>query len=142
MIVDTSVLLAAFVADQRMHEACAEVLAQGRPLVVSPLVLAELDYLTAQIAGVDAELALLAELCSGAYELAPFGIDDLRRAREIVERYRDLPLGLTDASLIVLADRYDIDTIATLDERHFRVVRSLSGRPLRILPADGSVQRN
>ena len=142
MIVDTSVLLAAFVADQRMHEACAEVLAQGRPLVVSPLVLAELDYLTAQIAGVDAELALLAELSSGAYELAPFGIDDLRRAREIVERYRDLPLGLTDASLIVLADRYDIDTIATLDERHFRVVRSLSGRPLRILPADGSVQRN
>ena len=74
--------------------------------------------------------------------LAPFGIDDLRRAREIVGRYRDLPLGLTDASLIVLADRYDIDTIATLDDRHFRVVRSLSGRPLRILPADGSVQRN
>ena len=136
MIVDTSVLLAAFVADQRMHEACAEVLAEARPLVVSPLVLAELDYLTAQIAGVDAELALLAELCSGAYELAPFGIDDLLRAREIVERYRDLPLGLTDASLIVLADRYDTDTIATLDERHFRVVRSLSGHPLRILPAD------
>ena len=142
MIVDTSVLLAAFVADQRMHGACAEVLTEARPLVVSPLVLAELDYLTAQIASVEAELALLAELCSGAYELAAFGIDDLRRARQIVERYRDLPLGLTDASLIVLADRYETDNIATLDERPFRVVRSLSGRPLRILPADGSVQRN
>lgn len=136
MIVDTSVLLAAFVPDQRMHEECAQVLAEERPLIVSPLVLAELDYLTAQIAGVDAELALLAELSSGAYELAPFNIDDLARAREIVQRYRDLPLGLTDASLIVLADRYDIDTVGTLDERHFRVVRSLSGHPLRILPAD------
>ena len=136
MIVDTSLLLAAFVPDQRMHAECAQVLRNVRPLVVSPLVLAELDYLTARIAGVDAELTLLSELSSGAYELASFGLDDLIRARSVVERYRDLPLGLTDASLVVLADRYSTDTIGTLDERHFRVVRSLSGRPLRIIPAD------
>lgn len=136
MIVDTSLLLAAFVPDQRMHAECAQVLRTVRPLVLSPLVLAELDYLTERIAGVDAELTLLAELSSGAYELASFGLDDMARARTVVERYRDLPLGLTDASLVVLADRYDTDTIGTLDERHFRVVRSLSGRPLRILPAD------
>ena len=136
MIVDTSLLLAAFVPDQRMHAECAQVLRTVRPLVLSPLVLAELDYLTARIAGVDAQLTLLAELSSGAYELASFGLDDLARARTVVERYRDLPLGLTDASLVVLADRYDTDTVGTLDERHFRVVRSLSGRPLRILPAD------
>ncbi|MYB04570.1 MAG: PIN domain-containing protein [Acidimicrobiaceae bacterium] len=136
MIVDTSLLLAAFVPDQRMHAECAQVLRTVRPLVLSPLVLAELDYLTARIAGVSAELTLLAELSSGAYELASFGLDDMARARTVVERYQDLPLGLTDASLVVLADRYGTDTIGTLDERHFRVVRSLSGRPLRILPAD------
>ena len=141
MIVDTSLLLAAFVPDHRMHAECAQVLRTVRPLVLSPLVLAELDYLTARIAGVDAELALLAELSSGAYELASFGLDDLTRARSVVERYQDLPLGLTDASLVVLADRYDTDTIGTLDERHFRVVRSLSGRPLRILPADTDPDR-
>lgn len=135
MIVDTSLLLAAFVPDQRRHAECAQVLRTVRPLVLSPLVLAELDYLTARIAGVDAELTLLAELSSGAYELASFGLDDMALARTVVERYRDLPLGLTDASLVVLADRYDTDAIGTLDERHFRVVRSLSGRPLRILPA-------
>ena len=104
--------------------------------MLSPLVLAELDYLTARIAGVDAELALLAELSSEAYELASFGLDDLTRAAAVVERYRDLPLGLADASLVVLADRYDTDVIGTLDERHFRVVQSLDGRPLRIVPAD------
>lgn len=139
MIVDTSFLLAAFVPDQRMHAECARTLAEHRPLVLSPLVLAELDYLTARIAGVDAELALLAELSSGAYELAPFGEDDLVRAAGVVERYRDLPLGLADASLVVLADRYGTDMIGTLDERHFRVVQSLSGRPLRIVPADTGV---
>lgn len=136
MIVDTSVLLAAFVPDQRQHEACARVVASTRPLVLSPLVLAELDYLTAQLAGVDAELALLSELSSGAYELAPFGVDDLIRARAVIKRYQDLPLGLADASLVVLADRYETDTILTLDERHFRVVRSLTGHPFRLLPAD------
>ena len=136
MIVDTSLLLAAFVPDQRMHAECARALAEHRPLVLSPLVLAELDYLTAAIAGVDAELTLLAELSSGAYEMAPFSRDDLAEAAAVVERYRDLPLGLTDASLVVLADRYDTDVIGTLDERHFRVVQSLSGHPLRIVPAD------
>lgn len=136
MIVDTSLLLAAFVPDQRMHAECARALAEHRPRVLSPLVLAELDYLTERIAGVDAELALLAELSSGAYELASFGIDDLQRATAVVERYRDLPLGLADASLVVLADRYGTYTIGTLDERHFRVVKSLDGHPLRIVPAD------
>ena len=136
MILDTSLLLAAFVPDQRMHEACARALAVTRPLIVSPLVLAELDYLTTQIAGVGAELTLLEELCSGAYELATLGLDDLIQARHVIARYRDLSLSLTDAALIVLADRYGIETIGTLDERHFRVVRSLRGRPLRLLPAD------
>ena len=138
MIVDTSLLLAAFVPDQRMHEACARVLATTRPLVVSPLVLAELDCLIAQLAGVNAELTVLAELSSGAYELAPFGQADLIQARVLVERYRDLPLGLTDASLVVLADKYEIATIGTLDERHFRVVQSLRGYPFTLLPADSS----
>lgn len=134
MIVDTSVLLAAFVSDQRKHRECADALAAARPRVVSPFVLAELDYLTTRIAGVEAELALLSELASGAYELAAFGADDLSRAREVLDRYRDLALGLTDASLVVLADRYNTDTIATLDQRHFRAVSSLSGRPFRIVP--------
>lgn len=139
MIVDTSVLLAAFVPDQRMHEPCARVLAGGRPLVISPFVLAELDYLTVRIAGVDAELAALEELSSGAYEIAGFDAVDLVRAHAVIERYRDLPLGLADASLVVLADKHNEDAIATLDERHFRVVQSLRGRPFRILPADAEL---
>ncbi len=121
-----------------MHAECAQALAEQRPLVLSPLVLAELDYLTARIAGVDAELALLSELSSGAYEIASFGSYDLVKAANVVEQYRNLSLGLTDASLVVLADRYGTDTIATLDERHFRVVRSLSGVPLRLVPVDNS----
>jgi len=136
VIVDTSVLLAALVPDQRNHGACARTLAQGDSLVVSPLVLAEVDYFAERIAGVDAELSILAELASGPYEIASFDRVDLIRAQALVERYRDLRLGLTDASLIVLAHRYGTNEIATLDERHFRVVQSLTGRPFTLLPTD------
>lgn len=136
MIVDTSFLLAALVPDQRLHGACATALADAELLVVSPFVMAELDYFTALVAGVDAELAMLSELVSGAYELPSFDNIDLTRARAIVERYRDLRVGLTDASLVVLAHRYQTNEIATLDERHFRVVQSLTGRPFTLLPAD------
>ena len=136
MIVDTSVLLAALVPDQRSHVVCRSLLAASRSLVVSPLVLAEIDYFAARVAGIDAELRILDELGSGMYEIAPFERVDLVRAKAVIERYRDLRLGLTDASLVVLAHRYGTQEIATLDERHFRVVQSLTGRPFTVLPAD------
>lgn len=136
MIVDTSVLLAASIRGQRQHAVCRALLSAARSLVVSPLVLAEIDYFAARIAGVDAELAILDELGSGMYEMAPFERVDLVRAKAVIERYRDLRLGLTDASLVVLAHRYGTQEIATLDERHFRVVQSLTGRPFTLLPAD------
>ena len=63
-------------------------------LVVSPYVVAELDYLAATRHGRDAELAVLDELAGGAWELAGFGVDDLRRARSIVARYRDQEIGV------------------------------------------------
>lgn len=141
MIIDTSVLLAGFIRGQRMHASCRALLSSGQRLVVSPLVLAELDYLAARIAGIDAQLAILGELSAGAYELASFDRIDLIRARALVERYRDLPLGLTDASLVVLAHRYGTDKVATLDRRHFHVVQSLSGRPFVVVPDDSSTMQ-
>ena len=49
-------------------------------VIVSPFVVAELDYLVATRIGTDAELAVLDELSSGAYELAEFGGAALREA--------------------------------------------------------------
>jgi predicted nucleic acid-binding protein len=104
--------------------------------VLSPFVLAEADYLVQRAAGITAELALLGEVSRGVFELAPIGEDDVAAAAAVVDQYADLGLGLTDASLVVLAHRYRIHDVFTLDERHFRVVKSLDGRPFRLLPAD------
>lgn len=73
MIFDTSVLLAALIRGQRMHTPCRALLSSDRPLVISPLVLAELDYMAVRIAGAKAEQRILAELASGPYEIASFG---------------------------------------------------------------------
>ena len=63
--------------------------------------------------------------------------EDVARASEIVVQYRDLQLGLADASIVVLAERHRTLDVLTLDERHFRAISGPGGRPFRILPADG-----
>jgi predicted nucleic acid-binding protein len=104
------------------------------PLVVSPYVVAELDYLLATRRGVDAELAVLRELAGGAWDLPTLGTDELADAASVIERYADQGLGVADASNVVLAARYRTTTIATLDRRHFAVVRPLTGGRFTVLP--------
>ena len=135
VIADTSALIAFYSESGTEHDDVSAWLAtQGGPIVISPYVVAELDYLVATRKGVDAELAVLAELAGGAYELAAMSAADVALAADLITRYRDLGIGITDASLVVLAGRYGADTILTLDRRHFGALRSLAGQPLRIVP--------
>lgn len=137
MLVDSSGLLAAMFPDQHSHRECGQVLTKSRgPLLLSPFVLAELDYLVTKLAGIPKELSLLLEVERGAYELVPFEVADLKRAREVIEQYSDLGIGLADASLVVLSEKHNVLDLLTLDERHFRALRGAGGRPFRILPAD------
>ncbi len=136
LVCDTSGLLAYFDAsDAHCAQVSAAVDADPGPFIVSPYVLAELDYLLASRRGVEAELAVLSELSGGAWELPCLEPGDLREACAIVERYRDQAIGLADASLVILAHRYRTDRLLTLDHRHFGVVRNMSGKPFTLLPS-------
>ena len=137
ILLDTSGFLAAQAPDQRRHRECAAVLRDAPgPFVLSPFVVAELDYLVGKLLGVEAELRLLSELVSKAYLHAPFQANDLEEARQVMDRYRELGIGLADASLVVLSRRYSTRDVLTLDERHFRVLTGAGGEPFRLLPAD------
>jgi predicted nucleic acid-binding protein len=137
IIADTSGLLAAFGQDAREHRAArTAVEADDGPIVVSPFVLAELDYLLMRRAGVVPELRFLREVAAGVFELASFGRAELAQAASLIERYQDMRIGLADASLVVLAARYGTTRLLTLDERHFRAIRPLHGDAFTILPAD------
>ena len=135
MIIDTSALLAYFDTDEPDHQAVAAVLDNtDQPLVVSPYVVTELDYLVASRMGVAAELAVLVELAGGAWELPAIDGEGLKDARAVIERYADQRIGVADASNVVLAARYQTQTIVTLDHRHFDVLRPLAGGTFKVLP--------
>ena len=133
MIVDTSALLAYFDQAEAQHPAVSAVIDAADQCVVSPYVLAELDYLVTSRYGREAELAILQELLEGDWELASLSADDLAETRDVLARY-DETIGLADASNLALARRYRDQTIATLDRRHFSYIHASGLPPLTIMP--------
>ena len=137
ILLDTSGLLSALDDSQRHHHECANVLGEASPpLLLSPFVLAELDYLLIRHVGRRAQAALLEEVARGAYQLEPFGAADVARAGEVVEQYADLEIGLADASIVVLAERHAVTEVLTLDQRHFRAMRIERRKRFKVLPFD------
>jgi predicted nucleic acid-binding protein len=137
IVVDTSGLLSALDASNRMHrESAAALLAADEPRLLSPFVLAELDYLLTTRVSARVARTFLDEVANGAYQLEPFVADDIASVNDVLDRYDDLDLGLADASIVVLAERHRTHDLLTLDEHHFRAVRSSTGQPFRLLPSD------
>jgi predicted nucleic acid-binding protein len=137
IICDTSGLLAAYEHEGACEEQVVGVLeAETQSLVLSPFVLAELDYLMASRSGVGAELRMLEDVASGVYRLAEFTPRDVGQAAEVVAQYKDLNIGLADASIVVLAARYNTTRVLTFDERHFRAMKPRHAASFTLLPAD------
>lgn len=137
VVADTSGLLAALDADEHEHEGARQTVDAASVIVLSPFVLAELDHLVVRRVGVHAQLALLEQVADRAYDLATFTHDDVAAMHALCRRYEDQKIGVTDASVAVLADRHGTDAVLTLDQRHFRMLRRSDGAPFRLLPRDG-----
>lgn len=122
-------------ADDRHHSACSELLAEHPgPLVVPTLVVTEVAYLIGTRLGAAAEVRFLGDLASGDLIVDPVAASDWLRIAELVHVYRELPLGTVDASVIAAAERLGATTVATIDRRHFGVVRPAHCERLEILP--------
>ncbi|WP_250281116.1 PIN domain-containing protein [Frankia sp. CiP1_Cm_nod2] len=135
LLVDTGVIVAAADRNDPHHTACAQLLERtDSPLVTSPLVIAEAAYLINRELGPTAELALYTAIIDDALTVETLTHTDWTRIRELAGRYRGLPLGGTDASVIALSERLGTDQVATLDHRHFRVVRPAHTSALTLLP--------
>lgn len=137
IVLDTGGWYAALDANEALHgRAVAALASAAPPRVLSPFVLAELDYLIGTRVGHSAQMALVEEVTRGAYQLDAFTADDVAQARRIMERYADLRIGLADASVVVLAQRHRTWDLLCTDERHFRALRGAGGKPFRLLPFD------
>jgi predicted nucleic acid-binding protein len=104
------------------------------PLIVPTLVLTEVAYLLGTRLGWQAEVRLLGDLASTEFVIEPLHAADLLRIAELVARYHDLPLGTVDASVVAAAERLGIKQIATIDRRHFNVVRPSHTPVFELLP--------
>jgi uncharacterized protein len=137
-VVDAGALIAALDRRERAHAACSEVLKRtDLRFVVPALVVAEVAHFIEERLGSRQEAAFLRNLATSEVE-APTP-DEWPLIADMVERYADLRLGTTDASIAVLADRLDTDLIVTLDRRHFSAIRSPRGRSFRLLPEPPSI---
>jgi uncharacterized protein len=136
LVCDTGPLLAALDRDDPDHVACASLLsAATEDLIVPGLVLAELDYWCRKLGIEAAWLAFVEDIERGAWHVEWPSAADLRRARHLQETYADLGLGVVDASILALVERLGETKVATLDRRHFSVVRTAHVAALLLLPA-------
>jgi predicted nucleic acid-binding protein len=138
LILDSGGLIAALDPIQEDHKAFASALTSYRgSLLISPFVVAELDYMLNRDYGRDDRLAFLDEVNRGAYRLVLFGGPSFSRARELLDEYHFMPgFGLSDASNVVLAEHHGTVDILTTDQRDFRRIKLRGGRYFRIFPYD------
>ena len=123
MITDTGVVYASMDRSDPSHAACVELLQRiGDPLVIPSPVLIELDWL-GDARGVPVLDVTLASVENGSIEVIDLSPTDYTRIRELCRQYQDMGLGMVDASVVAVAERLGEETIATLDHRHFSVVR-------------------
>ena len=137
IVVDTSAILAYMNSADDHHEAVAEWLErESDDLVTTPLIVAEADFLVSSRGGEAASQALRADLASGAY-LVEWWPEAMRESVLVATDYSGSGIGLADASLVALAQRVKTNRIATLDERHFRLVTPLTEHEaFLLLPRD------
>jgi uncharacterized protein len=133
LIVDTGPLVAMLDATDPDHERCTDLLQRSaEPRVVPVCVLVEVEYLLRPWP--EAFPALLADFEAGALELVDLPARWLLRAGELVDRHRDLPLGLVDATVVAATEMLGEPKVATLDHRHFTVVSPAHTSALTLLP--------
>ncbi|WP_459798665.1 type II toxin-antitoxin system VapC family toxin [Herbidospora sp. RD11066] len=131
---DTGPLVAAFNRDDRHHKVCADLVERyPGPLLVPPTVIVEVCQLVEKELGSRSEADFLASF-PDALIMVDLVDDDLRRMSALVNQYASLRLGAADASVIAVAERLNIPTVATLDRRHFTVVRPCHVDSLVLLP--------
>ncbi len=109
---------------------------EGYPglILVPILVVTEVVYLLGTRLGIESEVRFLGDLAAGEVVPEPVEAGDWMRIAALVAAYRDLPLGSVDASIVAAAERLNAGKIATLDRRHFSVIRPAHMDAFELMP--------
>lgn len=138
IVCDTGPIVAAAIKNDARHRECVDLFTAlhlaGRRILVPGTVVAETGYLLAREGGPQIEAQFLTSLADGTLWPVELTREDYARAAELVLAYQSLPLGTTDATVIALCERLGLTDVASLDRRHFTVVRPSHVKALTLLP--------
>ncbi|MBW8738615.1 MAG: PIN domain-containing protein [Streptomyces turgidiscabies] len=135
IVIDTGPVVAAANRKDDYHRQCVDLLQNfPGPLLLPAPLLTEIGYMLASRAGAKAEADFLRDVADGVYELVTVTSSEVSRAADLVEQYASLPLGTADAFVVAVAEKYRAVNIATLDRRHFSVVRPSHLPAFTLLP--------
>jgi predicted nucleic acid-binding protein len=140
LVLDAGPLVALADPRDRRRQELAGILASAHdPLILSPLIAAEVDYHLQRLRGRNGNREFIADLAAGRFELPHLSAGDFAEIERLNDRYRDLSPGIADLSIIVLAARYKTRRLLTFDQRHFRVIAPLQGGAFTLLPLDEDI---
>ena len=136
LILDTGPIFAALDRRDAHYIACRRLIENSQEdLIIPAPVLPEVDYFLSMRARRDSQLFFLDSILSGAYRVEDLTLDDYRRVRQLCERYADFDIGFVDAAVLAIVERLDEPKLATLDHRHFSVMRPRHIDTLQLLPS-------
>lgn len=134
IVVDSGVLIAAADVDDRHHVACSRLIEERGEELIVPAGVVEVCWMLGRHVSIDLEAVFLESIASGEIRVESLQLADYRRSAELVAIYRDLPLGAVDAMVVATAERLRATTVATIDHRHFSIVRPSHVAHFELLP--------
>ncbi len=136
LVLDTGVIIAAIEPRDDHHAACARLLESSREDRIVPApVLVEVDHLLNRTPQVETFVRFLADCRSGAFLIQELDVADYARVGTLLTKYADLRVGFVDAAVLAVVERLREPKLATLDHRHFTVMRPRHVDALELLPA-------
>lgn len=134
LLLDTNILLASADVSTPEHAECVGLIDGRDDLLVPAPVAVETAWMIESRLGPHAEAAFVDSITNEEIEVVDLIEEDWQRCRDLIAQYADLRLGLVDASVVAVAERFELDTIATLNRRDFTVVRPKHRGSLTLLP--------
>lgn len=137
LILDTGPLVAFLDRTDSDNVACRRLIEEANePLVIPSPVLVEVDYWVRARMHQGVFAALMGDIIDGAFLVEELRLEDYIRTREICDRYADANIGFVDAAVLAVVERLNEPKLATLDRRHFQILRPRHVDALQLLPED------
>ena len=134
-LVDTNVLFALATPNDANHQRCLEAIGDSRAQLFVPVtVLPEIAYLLDKRFGHHVMRAFIRQVHVTNWDVVQLYADDVARAVDLLDQYADSRLDFVDATMVAIAERLNIETIFTMDVRHFRLIRPRHVAHFQLLP--------